>query len=417
MTLIPLLLALAANGASAEVRIDLADSPIGAMRSEWVHVEPHVAVNPGDPGHWVVGTIVTDPTQREHWSCAALTTTDAGRTWRRHDLEMDRCIDPWAIIAADGTAIVTAIEIQSGHEGDDRFVLLRSASSDRGQTWSDQRSLGGTFEHNMVVEQGHALWMAARRTIPMDARPQRVLHLGRSDDRLASVETINEVLPVGETGHVIGTGLAPVGDDTIVITYSGNEPYHVAAIRSTDGGRTFSPPIAMPDRCGQGEGTFGGYPFMAGRGEDLFHACAGPEYLGYWLTVSRDGGATWEPALKVDGVGEHTQVRTPMLAVGADGSLGMAWYDRRHDPELACQDVYFAGSIDGGRTFTEPLRLTSETSCPNAPGNGRAGAQSWNSGGDYSSMAALPDGRFLVVWADSRSGRFQLRFAVVGLGR
>ncbi|MDX1572274.1 MAG: hypothetical protein R3200_17465, partial [Xanthomonadales bacterium] len=64
-------------------------------------------------------------------------------------------------------------------------------------------------------------------------------------------------------------------------------------------------------------------------------------------------------------------------------------------------------------TIGESIRVTTETSCPNAPGNGRAGAQSWNSGGDYSSLAALPDGRFAVVWADSRSGRFQLRTATI----
>lgn len=48
--------------------------------------------------------------------------------------------------------------------------------------------------------------------------------------------------------------------------------------------------------------------------------------------------------------------------------------------------------------------------CPNAPGNGRAG-RSWPMGGDYSSLAAGPDGSFHLVWADSRTGHFQLRHA------
>lgn len=99
-----------------------------------------------------------------------------------------------------------------------------------------------------------------------------------------------------------------------------------------------------------------------------------------------------------------------MLAVNRDGVVAVAWYDRRLDPEEVCQDVYLSVSEDGGATFRAPLRVTTETSCPDVPGNeGVSG--SWPMGGDYSSLAAGPDGSFHLVWADSRDGRFGLRRA------
>ncbi len=67
-------------------------------------------------------------------------------------------------------------------------------------------------------------------------------------------------------------------------------------------------------------------------------------------------------------------------------------------------------SRDGGATFLPAVRVSTETSCPSAPGNGRV-AESWAAGGDYGSLAAAPDGSFHVVWADSRGGHFQLRHA------
>lgn len=413
MNPIPWLLALHA-GLGPAGYVEVADRPVDQMRSEWVHVEPHLAINPVAPEHWLAGVIVTDPEQRPDWHCAALASFDNGESWVRKDFDMDRCIDPWVVVLEDGSAIFIALEIQEGFEGDQRFVLQRSISSDGGRNWSGLQPLGRTFEHPIVVPGSTGLWMAARRTHEGEDGPRRVLHASFSDTRLQDIDIRSEFVPAGEAGDVMSTGLAVIDEGNLVISYTGDAPqYHASVVRSEDGGRSFSAPVPVTDRCGRGRGTFGGYPFMVGQGQTLFHACVGANYLGYWLAISPDGGVTWESARRVDGGGNGTQLRTPMLAAGDGGVLGMAWYDRRHDPERECQDVYFAGSTDGGTTISEPVRVTTTTSCPNAPGNGVAGGRSWNSGGDYSSLAALPDGRFALVWADSRSGRFQLRTAVL----
>jgi len=107
-----------------------------------------------------------------------------------------------------------------------------------------------------------------------------------------------------------------------------------------------------------------------------------------------------------------SNARTPMLAVAPDGAIGVAWYERGADPEGLCQEVWFTGSNDGGETFSEAVRVSTEASCPGRPENGRAG-RSWSAGGDYSSMVTDSEGRFHLVWADSRDGPFHLRRALI----
>lgn len=388
-----------------------------ASRQELVHVEPHLAIDPFDPDHWIVGTIVTAPDQQSDWRCAVLTSFDAGGTWLRHDFDMGRCIDPWIAFVGDDRISATMTEIQEGHEGDRRLMLLHAESTDGGRTWSKAVPSGRTVEHAMVTRDGDRRWMLARRTDYEDSSPTRMLSLTRWSDTIDSRQTVFEY-PAGDVDSLAPTGLVVTGDELVIAFTTGDASgYQARSRRSTDRGETFSAPITISERCGRGrEGeTFGGYPFMAGDDERLWHACSGDGLVGYWLSASNDGGRSWEPAIRIDGGGSDTQVRTPMIAVSDSGVVAAAWYDRRHDPELECQHLYVSGSADGGRTFAAPEAISTESSCPNAPGNGVAGARSWNSGGDYSSLAALPGNRFAVVWADSRSGRFQLRSAIFGI--
>ena len=103
-----------------------------------------------------------------------------------------------------------------------------------------------------------------------------------------------------------------------------------------------------------------------------------------------------------------------MLAVNPDGVVGIAWYDRRINPHAACQHTYFTASLDGGRSVLPPVRLSQAESCLEGPGNAWV-ANSWPMGGDYGSLVIDGDGRFHIVWADSRSGRSALRRAVVSV--
>jgi len=133
-----------------------------------------------------------------------------------------------------------------------------------------------------------------------------------------------------------------------------------------------------------------------------------PGFDGLSLSTSDDAGETWTEPLRVDAAaGESVDVRTPMIAVDGAGRIAVAWYARRQIEGRNCQETFVAVSVDGGASFPETLRVADAPSCPETPGNGRV-AQSWAMGGDYSSLAVGEDGRFHLLWADSRSGVFQI---------
>jgi hypothetical protein len=72
-----------------------------------------------------------------------------------------------------------------------------------------------------------------------------------------------------------------------------------------------------------------------------------------------------------------------------------------------CWDVYAAVSRDGAATFSAPIRLTPETTCSNAAGNGAAGRR-WRWGGDYIGAIWDSDENLHPLWVDSRTGTYQV---------
>lgn len=137
-------------------------------------------------------------------------------------------------------------------------------------------------------------------------------------------------------------------------------------------------------------------------------------YDGIQLVRSEDGGVLWSEPQRVDPCrtdgGAYT--RTPSIAVSPSGVVSLSWYDRADDPERKCQKILFTASIDGGETFMDPVKVPTAASCPDTERNGFA-ARRWSAGGDSSGLTSAADGRFHVVWADSRSGVYGLRTAVV----
>ncbi len=93
----------------------------------------------------------------------------------------------------------------------------------------------------------------------------------------------------------------------------------------------------------------------------------------------------------------------------------MELVSRRNADAADCYDVYITFSLDGGASFLSNTRVSSETTCQKVAGNvitdpdgQRDLTERWPVGGDYHGLAAAADGTFHVVWADSRSGLYQL---------
>jgi len=188
-------------------------------------------------------------------------------------------------------------------------------------------------------------------------------------------------------------------------------------VTSLDGGRTFSVPLLVTDVCGR---SFSQLSVDASPGpyrDRLYFVCSDSSHV--YLLLSSDRGETWSGPLVVNrGPGP---VHNPVIAVNRRGVVAISWYDAREDPRsyrdsFRCQHVFFAASLDGGSTVLPDVKVSSAENCPDTPANGEAGAR-WKAGGDYHGLAAAADGRFHLVWADSREGIYQLRTARIEIGR
>jgi len=73
-----------------------------------------------------------------------------------------------------------------------------------------------------------------------------------------------------------------------------------------------------------------------------------------YFAKSTDGGATFEPSVRVDDTGASISVQAkPSVAIGSNGDIYVTWHDKRN----GSFDIYFAKSADGGATFGPNIRV------------------------------------------------------------
>jgi len=166
----------------------------------------------------------------------------------------------------------------------------------------------------------------------------------------------------------------------------------------------------LSEACGR-EGGFASLAADLSGGptrDRLYLVCTNRERNGILVHNSADRGERWSGPVRADSAGGDVAFRrTPSIAVNRDGVVGVTWYERRKEGGRECQHLYFAASLDGGKTFLPEARVSSAASCPETPRNGGS-AKRWPAGGDYSGLAAAADGSFHAFWSDSRDGIYQL---------
>lgn len=135
---------------------------------------------------------------------------------------------------------------------------------------------------------------------------------------------------------------------------------------------------------------------------------SGPDMSDVFLVSSFDGGRTFSQPVRVNDDQTHTDQFMPAVAVAADGTVGVFFYDRRLDQNNLTLDVYFARSRNGGKSFEPNIRVT-DVSFDTPPTFGqRTSSMNFDAlrgicyMGDYNQMAA--DERFFyLAWGDNRN--------------
>lgn len=83
----------------------------------------------------------------------------------------------------------------------------------------------------------------------------------------------------------------------------------------------------------------------------------GPDDADIVFIKSTDGGTTWSSPISVNNDSTPNDQILPWMDVKPNGTIDIAWYDRRNDPLDLRWDVYVAKSTDGGVSFSPNLRM------------------------------------------------------------
>jgi hypothetical protein len=428
---------------------------VSADRPGAPHVEPYLAAHPTDPDVLVgvSGVVPEDAENLLAIRVAVFRSGDGGETWSRTPLPA--CwLDPWIAFGAADHVFVSCMGAELG-------TLLLYRSTDAGKTWSEPVTVPvgdrrGVDRPVLAVDPGGAAPPRDASSPPDASDRQRVyLAYGQSYESPGldepvyapfvsisrdSGRTFAEPEIVTHDSLVQQPFDAVVGSDgTFFVIYQDYQwhdfrrrPNHgllthrrtwISAWRDSD--RAFRLPVLVLEQ------TRRQMPWsMAISPSDRFYVAgdglwarggATPEMLteagesNVFVMASGDRGQTWSEPVSVTPPLAGANFENPTVAVNRDGVVGVSWYDTRHDPAAECIDVYFTASTDFGETFLPAVRVTPETSCPRAVEAQKAVAERWSWGGDYSGLAATADGRFHVLWADSRAGVYQLWSAAVSL--
>src|SRR5207253_4822181 len=117
-----------------------------------------------------------------------------------------------------------------------------------------------------------------------------------------------------------------------------------------------------------------------------------------WFSRSTDGGTTWSAATKINNQSGLNDQFNQFLAVDeTNGTLGAMYYDTVADPNRKKVDVYYQMSADGGATWQPAVKVTTAMTDETI-----AGADSGNQFGDYNSLSGYGNA-FFPSWTDRRN--------------
>jgi len=331
-----------------------------------VNNSPTVARNPRDRANVVVSYRIDRP----GYSAAVVWSGDGGRTWTRAALpvpdDAPRCaasirgeqcpFAPDIAFAPDGTLYAVYVNLTGQGNRPDNLWVARSVDG------------GRSFEAPV---------------------------------RVAGPLTFQPRLAVDPKGPVYVTWLQ--GHETVLNGFAQPFPY-VVAVRSDDGGRSFSSPVRVSDPARERLGSPTGVVDSQGRlvvlYEDFkdnrrdFSYLEGPPAerpFALVVTSSTDGGRSFFKGTEIESNVVATRrfliflPEAPTLARGPDDELYVAWADGRNGDE----DVFLRRSGDGGRSWSEAVRVNDN---PEGDGTDQL----------LPKVAVAPDGRVDVLFLDRR---------------
>src|SRR6266550_2135970 len=447
----------AALASAQDVKITVGPNYLVSRDGDVPHAETMIAANPQSPKN-LIGGAITATRADGGWACRAYASVDGGATWRFTDFPEQVEFgggDPQIVFTPDGTAVFLGLTFGSVKDdtGRERGGMQVYRSTDGGLTWTRSQNICCSHDHPQTAVDMTTGRFAGRIYVgTLHDYPVYRVGIFRSDDGgrtfVGPVEAVNG----GGTIGVNVVSIAVLPDSTLLVPYvdfefkpekrkeHGPVPLNLWLVTSSDGGLTFSKPSRVLTYTVNLDVTesFGTPSVAANSASTRFADHVYVTYLDssggkprVLFTRSTDRGKTWSKSVPLTpNVPEHTLQYMPTAAVNKDGVVGIFWYDTRHSTDGSQFHVYFTASTDGGATFLEPVRISTEPSTPRGRGNMRpmgsnwkmgdtgmlsllSAANRWATGGDYLGLTSNRIGDFYPLWTDARTGTYQLYTAPI----
>lgn len=337
--------------------------------------------------------------------------TDGGENWFIHGVLPSTCCDPTVDWKSDGTiAYVAALTANP------MFGVSFWRSFNGGQTWVDRFDITPSGSDKEFIHVDRSPASPHQDNIYLTYHNGNVMQFARSTDDGASWDI--QDFPGAPVG--IGSDITTTNSGDIYYVYGAFGTRTIELLKSTDGGVTFAPSFTITpttasydwpipamdsryawiyaatdsDRSG---GPFDGSVYVAftdttapdnNNDPSVNHAIVEVWY-------SRNGGATWDSSNPHSMADTETVDRfNQWIKVDELGNVHVVFYDTRHSDNRTGVDFYYNVSTDGGVTWGEPQRVTSQTS------QKLTDNQEW---GDYNGISVLFD-QTLSTWTDNRDG-------------
>jgi len=428
------------GGAAAPVAVSgLSPFPAacgGAVGTSYVNaeVEPHLAVNPANPDHLLATW------QQDRWSngsargVVSAASFDGGRSWAPRAMPFSQCgggtpanggnferaTDPWVAFGPDGVAYSMGLATTGGSfTAGSVNAMLVSRSTDGGRSWGNPVALvtdTAPFFHdkNTITADPYDGRFAYATWDRIQQGGYGPTIFTRTTDRGLTWEPARIIFDPGTSSQTLGNLVVALPGGTLVGFFAhlqggagGSSVNSLKAVRSTDRGATWSPDIRIADMLSVG--TRDPYSGLRVRDATLIpQAAAGPDGTLHvvWqdsrfsaglrdeiaYSRSTDGGLTWSAPVRVNPA-HGAPAFTASVAVRADGTIGVTYYDLRDDTVDGAPLVtgYFLARSADGVTWSEK-RLDGPFDLSTAPeANGLFL-------GDYMGLAAA-GGQFAALYA------------------
>jgi len=393
--------------------------------------EPSIDVNPSDPNHLVASSndyrLRVNPPPEGDVRPGYYVSFDGGITWPGDGI-IDISTIPNTFAAGDpAIAIHDANNVYYSYIAFNRTVddaggLAVSKSTDGGITWQppvvvawntltifhDKEYIatdatGSAYDGNLYVS-----WTRFQYDSP--------IFFSRSTDGGSSFST---PFAISDSSLSSNQGSIPVvgPDGEVYVAWYNFNQDSIRLNKSTNGGSSFGTPrlvaniTSVPSPLPGGEFRSYSFPTMAVDQNNGYVYVAWSDFRNgdadIYFTSSMDGGSTWSTPVRVNDDTKFNDAHQffPWMDVSPNGKLYIGWFDSRLDPTPTTPpllyDMYVTVSTDGGLTFSPNQRISEVTS------DSSVGGFTTPFIGDYSGLAATDEIVF-PAWVDTRRNQQDL---------